>query len=101
MQAPLLDLTDTVDYKGRDHGRCVGDVVCKHPLVTNEKCQHCGKVSECLLYLHIKREICHEKKIPTHLPDFDRCATQVGDAWQRATFATLGVRDHPAVTALQ
>lgn len=41
------------------------------------------------------------KNVLTHLPDFDRCAAQVGDARQRATLATLGVRDHPAVTTLQ
>lgn len=41
------------------------------------------------------------KNVLTHLPDLDRCANQVGDAWQRAALATLGVGDHPAVTALQ
>lgn len=47
------------------------------------------------LYLNIKREISN------YLPDFDRCANKVGDARQGATLATLGVRDHSAVTTLQ
>lgn len=37
MHAPLFDLIDTVDHKRRNHGRCVGDVVCKYTLETHKK----------------------------------------------------------------
>lgn len=37
----------------------------------------------------------------THLADFDWCAAKVGNARQRAALPTLGVRDDPAVAALQ
>lgn len=36
MQSPLLNLTDTVDHNGRDHGWCVWDVVCENTLKKNK-----------------------------------------------------------------
>lgn len=36
-----------------------------------------------------------------YLSNFDRSATQDGDAWQGTAFTTLWVGDHSAVTTLQ
>lgn len=39
--------------------------------------------------------------ICAHLSNFDRRGDRIGDARQRATLPTLGVRDHPALPTLQ
>lgn len=105
MQASLLDLTDTVDDERRDHGGCLRDIVCKHTLrKRNERgrlnCQIYGYILEGEIYFLHNRDIGCKESL-THLPDFNRSSTWVGDAWQRATITTLRVWDHPAVSALQ
>lgn len=57
MQSPLLDLTDTVDHNGRDHGWCVWDVVCENTLrKTKNKDSIWVKQPE--LWLNFSRSTC-------------------------------------------